>query len=90
MKVYGNLHLKREVYFFEFEFACMAYRKAILLVLDSFTHFSSFGPCTAMEDAPFPDIRVFHDRPILCISVSLSDRSKVTQHKINFVKNCPQ
>ena len=24
------------------------------------------------------------------ISVRLSDRSKVTQNKINFVKNCPQ
>ena len=24
------------------------------------------------------------------ISVRLSDRFKVTQHKINFVKNCPQ
>ena len=24
------------------------------------------------------------------ISVRLSDRSKVSQHKINFVKNCPQ
>ena len=24
------------------------------------------------------------------ISVSLSDRSKITQSKINFVKNCPQ
>ena len=34
--------------------------------------------------------RVFHDKEIWCISVRLSDRSKVTQHKINFVKNCPQ
>ena len=35
-------------------------------------------------------IRVFHDRPVWCISVRLSDSSEVTQHKINFVKNCPQ
>ena len=33
---------------------------------------------------------VFHDRPVWRISVRLSDRSKVTQNKINFVKNCPQ
>ena len=33
---------------------------------------------------------VFLDRPIWRISVRLSDRSKVTQHKINFIKNCPQ
>ena len=33
---------------------------------------------------------VFHDRPVWRISVRLSDRSKVTQHKINFIKNCPQ
>ena len=35
-------------------------------------------------------IWVFHDRPFRRISVRLSDRSKVTQHKINFVKKCPQ
>ena len=35
-------------------------------------------------------IRVFHDRPVWHISVRLSDRSVVTQHKINFVKNRPQ
>ena len=35
-----------------------------------------------------PVNRVFHDRPVWCISVRLSDRSEVTQHKINFVKNC--
>ena len=34
--------------------------------------------------------RVFHDKEIQRISVGLSDRSEVTQHKINFVKNCPQ
>ena len=34
--------------------------------------------------------RVFHDRPVWRISVRLSDRSEVTQHKINFIKNCPQ
>ena len=33
---------------------------------------------------------VFHVRPFRCISVRLSDRSKVTQPKINFVKKCPQ
>ena len=33
---------------------------------------------------------VFHDRPVWRISVRLSDRSKVTQHRINFIKNCPQ
>ena len=32
----------------------------------------------------------FHDRPVWRISVRLSDRSEVTQHKINVVKNCPQ
>ena len=32
---------------------------------------------------------VLHDRCIWCISVRLSDRSKVTHNKINFVKNCP-
>ena len=31
----------------------------------------------------------FHDRPVWHISVRLSDRSKVTQNKINLVKNCP-
>ena len=35
-------------------------------------------------------IRVFHDKEILRISVRISGRSKVTQNKINFVKNCPQ
>ena len=35
------------------------------------------------------NIRVFHDRPIGRLSVRLSDRSKVTQNKINFVKNFP-
>ena len=40
---------------------------------------------------PFnPSNRVFHDRPVWRISVRLSDRSQVTQHKINFVKNCPE
>ena len=34
--------------------------------------------------------RVFHDNEIWRISVRLSDRSEVTQHKINFVKNFPQ
>ena len=33
---------------------------------------------------------VFHDRLVWRISVRLSDRSEVTNHKINFVKNCPQ
>ena len=33
---------------------------------------------------------VFHVRPIWYISVRLSDRYKVTQHKTNFIKNCPQ
>ena len=33
---------------------------------------------------------VFHDRPVWRISVRLSDRSKVTQNKINFFKNCSQ
>ena len=33
------------------------------------------------------NIGVFHFWPILSISVRLSDRSKVTQHKINIVKN---
>ena len=33
---------------------------------------------------------VFHDKEIWRISVRLSDRSKVTQNKINFLKNCPQ
>ena len=37
----------------------------------------------------FSDIWVFHDRPFRHISVRLSDRSKVTQNKINFIKNCP-
>ena len=32
---------------------------------------------------------VFHVRSFRHISVRLSDRSKITQHKINFVKNCP-
>ena len=36
------------------------------------------------------DYRVFHDRPVWRISVRLSDRSEVTQHKINFVENCKQ
>ena len=35
-------------------------------------------------------IQVFHDKEIWRISVRLSDRSEVTQHKKNFVKNCPQ
>ena len=35
---------------------------------------------------PRPDNRVFHDKEIWCISVRLSDRSEVTQHKINVVK----
>ena len=35
-------------------------------------------------------IRVFHDKKILRISVRLSDRSEVTQHKINVVKHWPQ
>ena len=39
---------------------------------------------------PEPHIRVFHDRPVWCISVRLSDRSEVSQNKINFDKNCPQ
>ena len=34
--------------------------------------------------------RVFHDKEIWCISVRLSDRSKVTQNKINSIKNFPQ
>ena len=34
--------------------------------------------------------RVFHDKEIWRISVRLSDRSEVTQHRINFVKNYPQ
>ena len=33
---------------------------------------------------------VFHSKEISSISVRLSDRSKVTQNKINVVKNCPQ
>ena len=33
--------------------------------------------------------RVYYDKEIWHISVRLSDRSEVTQHKINFVKNCP-
>ena len=33
---------------------------------------------------------VFHDKHFRRISVRLSDRSKVTQNKINFIKNCPQ
>ena len=33
---------------------------------------------------------VFHDKEISRISVRLSDKSKVTQNKINFVKNCPK
>ena len=33
---------------------------------------------------------VFHDKEIWRISVRLSDRSEVTQHKINFVKTYPQ
>ena len=32
---------------------------------------------------------VFHVRPFRRISVRLSDRSEVTQYKINFIKNCP-
>ena len=36
------------------------------------------------------NIRVFHDKEIWHISVRLSDRSEVTQHKINFIKNCSQ
>ena len=36
------------------------------------------------------NIWVFHVRPIWHISVRLSERSKVTQNKINFIKNCPQ
>ena len=35
-------------------------------------------------------IRIFHDKEIGRISVRLSDRSEVTQHKINFVKKLPQ
>ena len=35
-------------------------------------------------------IWVFHDRSFRRISVRLSDSSKVTQKKINFVKNFPQ
>ena len=35
-------------------------------------------------------IQVFLDKEIWRISVRLSDRSEVTQHKINFPKNCPQ
>ena len=35
-------------------------------------------------------IWIFHDKEIWHISVRLSDRFKVTQHKINFIKNCPQ
>ena len=35
-------------------------------------------------------IWVFHDKEIWRTSVRLSDRSKVTQNKINFVKNWPQ
>ena len=33
--------------------------------------------------------RVFHDKEINHISVRLSNRSKVAQNKINFIKNCP-
>ena len=32
----------------------------------------------------------FHKKDIWHISVRLSDRSQVMQHKINFIKNCPQ
>ena len=35
-------------------------------------------------------IWVFHDKEVWPISVRLSDRSKVTRNKINFVTNCPQ
>ena len=41
-------------------------------------------------DPLFYHIRVFHDKEIWRISVRISDRSKVTQYKINFVKNGPQ
>ena len=34
--------------------------------------------------------RIFHDKEICCISVRLSDRSKVTQNKMNFIKKCSQ
>ena len=36
------------------------------------------------------DNRGFHDKEIWCISVRLTDRSEVTRHKINLVKNCYQ
>ena len=35
------------------------------------------------------NIWVFHDKENWHISFRLSDRSKVTQNKINFIKNCP-
>ena len=38
----------------------------------------------------YRDIRVFHDKEIWRISVRLSDRSEITQNKLNLVKNCPQ
>ena len=44
----------------------------------------------AMDQVWQGHIQVFHDRTVWRISVRLSDRSEVTQHKINFVKNCPQ
>ena len=51
-----------------------------------------FRPCnlTPVLETSLPNNLVFHDKEIWRISVRLSDRSEVTQHKINFVKTCPQ
>ena len=51
-----------------------------------FVHFTTFNFCCLFQNVS----RVFHDKEIWRISVRISDRSKVTQIKINFIKNCPQ
>ena len=50
-------------------------------------HFISNG---SVWNFLFLFIRIFYDGPSWRISVRLSDRSQVTQNKINFIKNYPQ
>ena len=51
------------------------------------TVFSKWNRFDSLHDF-ISDIRVLHDKQIWCISVRLSDRSKVTQNKINFSAIC--
>ena len=51
--------------------------------------FGECGYCNAII-SKYMYIRIFHDKKVWHISVRSSDRFKVMQNKINFIKNYPQ